>query len=143
MGGVIAAGISDFNPRPREGGDTRSIEWVNHRENFNPRPREGGDRKHYGFCNSGYRISIHAPARGATADAVFGEAQTAISIHAPARGATVDPPYFSGPERNFNPRPREGGDRRRGSCWITMLLFQSTPPRGGRQRWRSFWNKHW
>ena len=33
-----------------------------------------------------------------------------ISIHAPARGATGRPAAFWAGTRNFNPRPREGGD---------------------------------
>ena len=54
-------------------------------------------------------ISIHAPARGATSGTGPARPPCLISIHAPARGAT--PWKWS-------------------KLW--WLLFQSTPPRGGR-----------
>ena len=54
-------------------------------------------------------ISIHAPAWGATgAGTLAGNAQM-ISIHAPAWGAT-DANEYGTPERDFNSRPRVGGD---------------------------------
>ena len=79
------------------------------RNRFNPRPRAGGDILLTDVRNLAKAVSIHAPARGATI--LGGEywADVKVSIHAPARGATgvLEPsPYF--------------------------MLFQSTPPRGGR-----------
>ncbi len=58
---------------------------------------------------------------------------TTVSIHAPARGATLrtSPPISE--QIGFNPRPRAGGDRRHGADAAADSMFQSTPPRGGRQ----------
>ena len=119
---------------------------------FNPRPREGGDimtdfEKIHSF------ISIHAPARGATKAYLQECRKQIISIHAPARGATSYRLQRRPCCRYFNPRPREGGDARNtvtdGGSYISIHapargatstnkndrmnhLFQSTPPRGGR-----------
>ena len=61
--------------------------------------------------SSGGGISIHAPAWGATRGSrTGGVAEDRISIHAPAWGATNDnQPRLPG-SRNFNSRPRVGGD---------------------------------
>ena len=65
------------------------------------------------------RISIHAPARGATMAEQFLNAALVISIHAPARGAT-----------NAN-----------ANLLFHKLIFQSTLPRGERQRlMKNSWN---
>ena len=78
-----------------------------------------------------------------------------VSIHAPAKGATVAGERVGRQGAGFNPRPREGGDGRRGSTGPAPRgfnprpreggdmppyahnrrpdLFQSTPPRRGRQ----------
>ena len=52
-----------------------------------------------------------------------------ISIHAPAKGATFAYSIHSIGRKDFNPRSREGSDRRRSrlSCWT--ITFQSTLPR--------------
>ena len=78
---------------------------------FNPRPREGGDC--IGPCNILHvcMISIHAPARGATTYWHPLRKASCISIHAPARGATA-----------------------LSSTASICIIFQSTPPRGGRQQ---------
>ena len=81
-------------------------------------------------------------------------ARPPISIHAPARGATGEIALDDYLAEHFNPRPREGGDvvdllpilkaadisihaPARGATprfadGMTQLVFQSTPPRGGR-----------
>ena len=76
-----------FNPRAREGRDTRTKLQVTAIKCFNPRAREGrdcGEYPHAGRDN----VSIHAPARGATWLAWHTCRSWAVSIHAPARGAT-------------------------------------------------------
>ena len=78
---------------------------------FNPRPREGGD----GCRDDGYHRRL------------------SISIHAPARGATPCRGKSRGDTWHFNPRPREGGDMSCPDLTGTILLFQSTPPRGERR----------
>ena len=107
---VVTPFVMHFNPRPREGGDSRPKHSPSPRSYFNPRPREGGDHLEWKGVY-GCRISIHAPARGATKLRQYLSTIQTISIHAPARGAT-----FGGRLEDFRPK------------------FQSTPPRGGRPR---------
>ena len=110
--------------------------------NFNPRPREGGDDR----CPKegvAPEISIHAPARGATR--VFGlfvaryldfnprpreggddrcpkeGVAPEISIHAPARGATRVFGLFVARYLDFNPRPREGGDSKDAQFYLRIF----------------------
>ena len=79
-------------------------------------------------------VSIHAPARGATQLFESKTSSTVVSIHAPARGAT--PPNVQ-PNRNlgFNPRARAGRDFMGGTPPYGYAVFQSTRPRGARQRY--------
>ena len=103
-------------------------------------------------CQVQLPVSIHAPVRGATWSNVYVrssyqfqspppcggrlEALEAligdkVSIHAPVRGATKPQGVDSRGIMRFNPRPRAGGDPgRRGGRYLVM--FQSTPPCGGR-----------
>ena len=55
-----------------------------------------------------------------------------ISIHAPARGATTNAYKEAIKDNNFNPRSREGSDRRYRNWYQPDLQFQSTLPRGER-----------
>ena len=55
----------DFNPRPREEGDTYLMLFVIALRNFNPRPREEGDLRHYYLDEIAF-ISIHALVKRAT-----------------------------------------------------------------------------
>ena len=56
---------TDFNSRPRVGGDINRPFVVFARRNFNSRPRVGGDKEGI-FPAAVEPISIHAPAWGAT-----------------------------------------------------------------------------
>ncbi len=56
-----------------------------------------------------------------------------VSIHAPAWGATPSSARRRWHPKGFNPRPRVGGDARRSVILLRRPMFQSTPPRGGRQ----------
>ncbi len=80
----------------------------------------------------GGRISIHAPARGATEDIIDTMDTYTISIHAPARGATTL--RLVAPVRAFISihAPARGATKRLEQEML-LELFQSTPPRGGRQ----------
>ena len=79
-------------------------------------------------------ISIHAPARGATQGGVNFFFGGGISIHAPARGATPCIARGTGIFLlHFNPRTREGCDRRPSACGYLKFIFQSTHPRGVRR----------
>jgi len=77
-------------------------------------------------------VSIHAPAWGATDGETPLNQKGYVSIHAPAWGATS---YCNRrPERPscFNPRPRMGGDDILAANIQYAIMFQSTPPHGGR-----------
>ena len=79
------------------------------------------------------KISIHAPARGGDRK-YFHSLFTCFYFNPRPREGGRPPWRSSGPSRahNFNPRPREGGDVICFSSVLCFLLFQSTPPRGGR-----------
>ena len=79
-------------------------------------------------------VSIHAPARGATGRLRFCLRQLIVSIHAPARGATDAPQRPAAREFSFNPRAREGRDFSDAAIQKRTFVFQSTRPRGARQR---------
>ena len=55
-----------------------------------------------------------------------------ISILAPARGATPRRRHSFRPSSHFNSRSRAGGDERP-MDWKQTILFQFSPPRGGRR----------
>ena len=117
---------------------------------FNPRSREGSDINDANG-SEGVSISIHAPARGATKGSRFQSFRKFISIHAPARGATqsIPQPHLSlqfqstlpRGERhiplmptaqvpNFNPRSREGSDRRAKIRYAKAHISIHAPARG-------------
>ena len=105
-------------------------------------------------CQPVLEISIHAPARGATRCFALEVVSRTISIHAPARGATSFPAILDqtiefqstlprGERRmadisrkleshHFNPRSREGSDKRSRTKNVKSTKFQSTLPRGER-----------
>ena len=98
-----------FNSRPREGGDRYVGQNSPQCWNFNSRPREGGDsgrrqRKHPQL------FQFTPPRRGRRQKYNEYKRKRMISIHAPAKGATALTPVSSTASRNFNSRPREGGD---------------------------------
>ena len=145
----------NFNSRPRVGGVRGRLEVGYEPAYFNSRPRVGGVAAQ--LCEHGAdEISILAPAWGASGHAPHdpGRAQYFnsrprvggvlqpflilalchnISILAPAWGAST-PPRKTWSTSYFNSRPRVGGVPRtyRTSLPVT-LLFQFSPPRGGRQ----------
>ena len=91
--------------------------------NFNPRSREGSDSRSYAGWPY-WTISIHAPAKGATVYVQNKQHDSGISIHAPAKGAT-DLCAFSGfLQAYFNPRSREGSDRYRylDNCFVVISI---------------------
>ncbi len=102
--------LSRFNPRPRVGGDWPGKNLSDGAQCFNPRPRVGGD----------------APSE------ILPD-QSTVSIHAPAWGATGHGASSPRSRLSFNPRPRVGGDSLAIVQDGQLLVFQSTPPRGGRR----------
>ena len=126
-----------FNPRSREGSDIQPTR--NKRETadkFQSTLPRGERRALLGTLTNDEQISIHAPARGATPFGRIFRLFAAISIHAPARGATDDLLAFLGQDQDFNPRSREGSDRRSPCLFRTRSRFQSTLPRGERPVWQ-------
>ena len=59
-----------------------------------------------------------------------------ISIHAPAWGATITLIFYEQNVHNFNPRSRVGSDLEGDYIFLTANVFQSTLPRGERQKRR-------
>ena len=109
--------LTYFNPRSREGSDSRYNLRHPVPRHFNPRSREGSDPcggipvcivaisihapvkratcRDYS-ANVHNTISIHAPAKGATSEADEAVKLSHISIHAPAKGATRTVPHSGG-----------------------------------------------
>ena len=94
--------VLDFNPRPREEGDSFHCLYYTAPLYFNPRPREEGDKL---SCDS---IKFNKN----------------ISIHALVKRATYMPNIPFSPATHFNPRPREEGDQCGyifyPVCWISI-----------------------
>ena len=78
--------------------------------NFNPRTREGCDTKEINRALKDLSISIHAPVKGATKMEDYIYRMMDISIHAPVKGATIVTVGDSPAQGHFNPRTREGCD---------------------------------
>ena len=64
---TLPTAATDFNPRPRAGGDIGFPRSAATNHNFNPRPRAGGDAGVTTHPTGTLDISIPAPAQGATA----------------------------------------------------------------------------
>ena len=108
---LVAGMVLKFQSTPPRRGATRcssDLRWVP--QNFNPRPREGGRLEFHKNTSGATTISIHAPARGGDHHPQAARpGRPQISIHAPARG----------------------GDDKIAGPYDNILVFQSTPPRGG------------
>ena len=75
-------------------------------------------------------ISIHAPAKGATRQPRPLGKFKGISIHAPAKGATASGNGYYLFNRDFNPRSREGSDRRIPSVYYQPYISIHAPAKG-------------
>ena len=121
---------------------------------FNPRPREGGDTTRRRMFLSGWFQST-PPRRGRPDGRVKWERHILFQSTPPRRGRPGLIHNIVGGCHGFNPRPREGGDAT-SLCFASLtccfnprpreggdlapkqhperlLVFQSTPPRRGRQ----------
>jgi len=172
---LCSLSLRSFNPRPRAGGD-RNIPSPRSTPVVSIHAPARGATKLDAAYGDGIKVSIHAPARGATPPAwpkcggncrfnprpraggdtrttthersrrrfnprpraggdplLFGNQGAApVSIHAPARGATaMHSGIFS--TDMFQSTPPRGGRQPRASMMRREQLFQSTPPRGGRR----------
>ena len=102
--------LNNFNPRPREEGDSVKVGDTIKINDFNPRPREEGDIifKYFVLYNI---ISIHALVKRATLKTQRQPGGQEISIHALVKRATTKCHFYPNHRQDFNPRPREEGDR--------------------------------
>ena len=75
------------------------------------------------FLDGSRLISIHAPVKGATPSHCAKRPSLGISIHAPVKGATSSATDTGARGRNFNPRSREGSDRRCSLCFFRCSDF--------------------
>ena len=124
---------SDFNPRPREGDDSRNPDtfpaggrfqsssprggrpvnnpWYQIRHiNFNPRPREGDDSRFFiTFCHS-LRFQSSSPRGGRRASQMQSRRGSPDFNPRPREGDDKNNSSGIWPPSNFNPRPREGDD---------------------------------
>ena len=64
------------------------------------------------ICTFPKKISIHASEKEATFGTIEGMCKLKISIHASEKEATVIAAPLTGKKLYFNPRLREGGDKR-------------------------------
>ena len=144
-----------FNPRPREGGRPQIFSLVIHLLLFQSTPPRGGATRLAYVDPLARLISIHAPARGGDLlRAVPGAAAKSFQSTPPRGGATGCRGCACPRRSYFNPRPREGGrpvgvvgvhrsvgisihaparggDHSGLDALRQILVFQSTPPRGG------------
>ena len=103
-------------------------------ELFQSTPPRGGRHDTYRRTAKYYCISIHAPARGATADEWCRYRQAGDFNPRPREGGDRLLPVTGKAQNHFNPRPREGGDLISARQPSSPEGFQSTPPRGGRRK---------
>ena len=83
---------------------------------------------------AGENVSIHAPARGATFNDFGVEPKDIVSIHAPARGATSRAARRSiAPVAVSIHAPARGATFEPVSVTVSLMVFQSTRPRGARR----------
>ena len=118
-----------FNPRPREGGDVLSLsiaeKWV-----FQSTPPRGGATEQAGIFGIMFDISIHAPARGATYRCNVRCVNATFQSTPPRGGRRRHPIYRACNNQNFNPRPREGGDKVASAASLVYGISIHAPARG-------------
>ena len=147
-----------FNPRAHAGRD-RFIVIPNFiRKRFNPRAHAGRDVVIYTKFLTPYNVSIHAPTRGATTKTSQTGLRHRFQSTRP-RGARLKLKALWQNPLSFNPRAHAGRDKvpavlevgpvvsihapTRGATppplppWLSVVLFQSTRPRGARLRYWS------
>ena len=145
--------LSCFNPRPREGGDNKPKPPKYQVLVSIHAPAKGATQGILAISVS-KKVSIHAPAKGATQSLGVISWQDAGFNPRPREGGDISISRCFHNHRGFNPRPREGGDPcfkpHRSSAQVSihapakgatirrfedvsLLEFQSTPPRRGRR----------
>ena len=125
--------MSSFNPRPREGGDGTQVFIRGEHISFQSTPPRRGRR--WSRVPMAWVSSFQStpPRRGRQRAGEAARGNGGVSIHAPAKGATTRRRPRPRASSCFNPRPREGGDSASTGRDDAPSMFQSTPPRRGRQ----------
>ena len=124
----------NFNPRPREEGDSRlRFSWRDP-VYFNPRPREEGDALTAFEMQLKQFISIHALVKRATLIQVLYQQLWEFQSTPSWRGRLATGKIAQSASTDFNPRPREEGDGSVNRWLIFRLIFQSTPSWRGRPK---------
>ena len=88
------------------------------------------------------KISIHVPARGTTERLWLSTQQKYISIHVPARGTTCTV-RVTEQHNNISIHVPARGTTVLSNLFNTEYIFQSTFPRGERQRFLCAWCRWW
>ncbi len=121
-----------FNPRPHKGGRHAPVSSISIHKNFNPRPTKGATSEDY-MTYVERNISIHAPTKGGRQfDGAGVSYCKQFQSTPPTKGGDLYCFRPAASTLNFNPRPHKGGDYDFVVIPIHILLFQSTPPQGGR-----------
>ena len=125
-----------FQSTPPRGGRLDLLIRWNVQYLFQSTPPRGGRLSVYREGSTDQIVSIHAPAWGATGRLPL--TSCGLEGFNPRPRVGGDVPRCPGEvlRRRFNPRPRVGGDLVCRLAPSSAVSFQSTPPRGGRRRWR-------
>ena len=99
---------------------------------FNPRPHARGDTRHLRLTPSLSSFNPRPHARGDVKSDQFTRLDL-VSIHAPTRGATFFSTSYIKRRMFQSTPPREGRQMAMCLC-VLLVVFQSTPPHEGRQK---------
>ena len=121
MAHPLEAAANDFNPRPREGGDTGKAGHRGNTSDFNPRPREGGDLPCCCRRSSAPALFQSTPPRGGRLQIVRGLPQLRHFNPRPREGGDARIAAYPSDTGNFNPRPREGGDSKDAQFYLRIF----------------------
>ncbi len=113
-------------------GATRGFEFRGGFFEFQSTPPRGGDRFPQRSCASKWAFQSTPPRGGRPRRRRSCSRCTCRFNPRPRAGGDPGAGLYLGARGSFNPRPRAGGDTPGRSSWISMRVFQSTPPRGGR-----------
>ena len=127
---TVTEDLTNFNPRPREGGDILYTLGSFDDAEFQSTPPRGGRLVAVDGGVQVVLISIHAPARGAT-DGTSIDFITTEFQSTPPRGGRRGNGGTACGSKNFNPRPREGGDLVASGVNFAMMYFNPRPREGG------------
>ena len=123
-----------FNPRPREGGDVRTVRCRVRWKLFQSTPPRRG-RHSFHRCRNYHSAGFNPRPREGGADCPPSEssAYPHVSIHAPAKGATSSVSSMTLVRSLFQSTPPRRGRQSSSDMAAMKQQFQSTPPRRGRR----------